>query len=110
MVNIEEIQHEILSALKPLGLDKVILFGSYAYGTPTKNSDIDLYIVTNDDYIPQSYKEKRALVWEVSQKILDIRKTYAIDLLVHTKKMHEKFVELQSSFSKEILEKGRVLL
>ncbi len=110
MVNIEEIQNEILSALKPLHLDKVILFGSYAYGTPTKNSDIDLYIVTNDDYIPQSYKEKRALVWEVSQKILEIRKKYAIDLLVHTKKMHEKFVELQSSFSKEILEKGRVLL
>jgi len=110
MVNIEEIQHEILNSLKPLHLDKVILFGSYAYGTPTKNSDIDLYIVTNDDYIPQSYKEKRALVWEVSQKILEIRKKYAIDLLVHTKKMHEKFVELQSSFSKEILEKGRVLL
>jgi len=110
MVNIEEIQDEILNALKTLHLDKIILFGSYAYGTPTKNSDIDLYIVTNDDYIPQSYKEKRALVWEVSQKILEIRKKYAIDLLVHTKKMHEKFVELQSSFSKEILEKGRVLL
>ncbi|MCH9740685.1 MAG: nucleotidyltransferase domain-containing protein [Epsilonproteobacteria bacterium] len=110
MVNIENIQNEILNALKPLQLDKVILFGSYAYGTPHKNSDIDLYIVTNDEYIPQSYKEKRALVWKVSQKILDIRKEYAIDLLVHTKKMHEKFVELQSSFSKEILEKGRVLL
>ena len=110
MVNIENIQNEILNALKPLHLDKVILFGSYAYGTPHKNSDIDLYIVTNDEYIPQSYKEKRALVWKVSQKILDIRKRYAIDLLVHTKKMHEKFIELQSSFSKEILEKGRVLL
>jgi len=40
----------------------------YAYGTPHKDSDIDLYIVTNDDYIPQSYKEKQALVWKVSQK------------------------------------------
>jgi predicted nucleotidyltransferase len=110
MVNIENIQNEILNALKPLHLDKIILFGSYAYGTPHKNSDIDLYIVTNDEYIPQNYKEKRALVWKVSEKILDIRKEYAIDLLVHTKKMHEKFIELQSSFSKEILEKGRVLL
>jgi len=109
-MDITSIQKEILNALKPLQLDKVILFGSYAYGTPHKNSDIDLYVVTKDEYIPQSYKEKRALVWEVSQKILDIRKKYAIDLLVHTKKMHEKFVELQSSFSKEILEKGKVLL
>ncbi|NEW59950.1 hypothetical protein GSY74_01525 [Sulfurovum sp. bin170] len=32
MVNIENIQNEILNALKPLHLDKVILFGSYAYG------------------------------------------------------------------------------
>ena len=110
MVKIEEILKEIVTALKPLGLDKVILFGSHAYGTPTKNSDIDLYIVTNDSYIPQSYKEKRALVWNVSSKILEIRKKYAIDLLVHTKKMHEKFIELQSSFSKEILEKGKVLV
>jgi len=110
MLDIEKIQKEILNALSPLQLDKIILFGSYAYGEPTKNSDIDLYIVTKDNYIPQSYKEKRALVWEISQKILDIRKKYAIDLLVHTKKMHEKFVELESSFSKKILEKGKVLL
>ena len=110
MIDMENIQKDIVHALKPLQLDKVILFGSYAYGTPHKNSDIDLYVVTNDDFIPQSYKEKRALVWKVSQSILEIRKKYAIDLLVHTKKMHEKFIELQSSFSKEIIEKGKVLL
>jgi len=110
MIDIENIQKDILDALKPLELDKVILFGSYAYGSPHNDSDIDLYVVTNDDYIPQNYKEKRALVWSVSNRILDIRKRYAIDLLVHTKQMHEKFVELQSSFSKEILEQGKVLL
>jgi predicted nucleotidyltransferase len=110
MIDIENLKLEIIKRLEPLNLDKIILFGSYAYGTPTKDSDIDLYIVTNDDFIPQSYKEKRALVWSVSEKILDIRKKYAIDLLVHTKKMHHKFIELQSSFSKEILQNGRVLL
>jgi len=109
-MNIETIQNELLEALKPLHLDSVILFGSHAYGTPHKESDIDLYVVTNDDYIPQSYKEKRALVWKVSQKILEIRKKYAIDLLVHTKKMNERFIELQSTLAKEILEKGKVLL
>jgi len=109
-MNIETIQNELLEALKPLHLDSVILFGSHAYGTPHKESDIDLYVVTNDDYIPQNYKEKRALVWKVSQKILEIRKKYAIDLLVHTKTMNEKFIELQSTLAKEILEKGKVLL
>ncbi len=110
MVDIEEIQKDIITALESLELDKVILFGSYAYGIPNSHSDIDIYVVTRDDYTPKSYKEKRALVWNVSEKILDIRKKYAIDLLVHTKEMHRKFIELKSSFSKEILEKGIVLL
>ena len=29
--------------------DRIILFGSYAYGTPHKNSDLDLYVVLKDD-------------------------------------------------------------
>lgn len=109
-MDIEKIKLEIIDRLKPLNLNKIVLFGSYAYGTPHQDSDIDLYVVTNDEFIPQNYKEKRALVWKVSTAILDIRKKYAIDLLVHTKKMHQKFIELQSSFSKEILEQGKVLL
>jgi len=109
-MDIEKIKKEIMEAFKELELEKVILFGSHAYGHVSKDSDIDLYVVTKDNYTPQSYKEKRALVWKVSEVILDIRKKYAIDLLVHTKNMHEKFVELQSSFSKDILERGKVLL
>jgi len=29
--------------------DQIWLFGSYAYGTPNKDSDIDIYIVMKDD-------------------------------------------------------------
>ncbi len=36
---------EIISQLKRLDPDKVILFGSYAWGTPDAESDIDLFIV-----------------------------------------------------------------
>ncbi|SMP87795.1 Nucleotidyltransferase domain-containing protein [Epsilonproteobacteria bacterium SCGC AD-308-E02] len=53
MVDIEALKHEIVERLKPLDLDKIILFGSYAYGTPNEDSDIDLYVVTKDDFIPQ---------------------------------------------------------
>ena len=44
MVDIEKVKHEIVERLKPLNPDKIILFGSYAYGTPTENSDIDTLI------------------------------------------------------------------
>jgi len=47
MVDIEVIKHEIVERLKSLDPDKIILFGSYAYGTPTEESDIDLFLVKN---------------------------------------------------------------
>ena len=110
MVNIQELKHEIVELLKPLDLEKVILFGSYAYGTPNEDSDIDLYVVTKDEFIPQSYKEKSVIYLSVSRQIRGLRKKNAIDLLVHTKAMADKFKELNSSFSKELLSKGKVLL
>ncbi len=109
MVDINLISTAIKEALRD-EVERVILFGSYAYGSPNKDSDIDLYIVTKDDYIPQNWREKRDLVRKISSKILNLREKYPIDIIVHTKKMYQKFIALNSSFSKEILQKGKVLL
>jgi predicted nucleotidyltransferase len=49
MVDIETIKDEIIERLKPLDPDKIILFGSYAYGNPTDESDIDLFLVKDTD-------------------------------------------------------------
>ena len=35
--------------LEKIPTEQIWLFGSYAYGTPTKDSDIDIYIVMKDD-------------------------------------------------------------
>ncbi len=110
MVDIEELKHEIVERLKPLDPDRVILFGSYAYGTPNEDSDIDLYVVTNDEFIPQSFKENNNLYLGVSRLVRDMRKKYAIDLIVHTKAMAQRFSEINTSFSQELLSKGRVIL
>jgi predicted nucleotidyltransferase len=53
MSHINEIKDD-LAILKEIILEKIPteqiwLFGSYAYGTPTKDSDIDIYIVMKDD-------------------------------------------------------------
>jgi predicted nucleotidyltransferase len=87
----------------------VILFGSYAYGTPHIDSDIDLIVVTKDEFIPQTFKEKTNLYIAVSEQILDISKQVAVDLIVYTLPMYKQFVETGSSFSKEILSKGIVI-
>jgi len=42
--------------LSPLNAKKIILFGSYAYGEPNENSDLDLCII--EDKIESKIKEK----------------------------------------------------
>ena len=108
-VDIETLKKEIIKRLKPLNPQKIILFGSYAYGKPNENSDIDLYIVTNDDFIPQSWREKMQIKLKFSKLLRDLKQQYDIDIIAHTQKMHEKFIALQSLFSKEILQKGQVI-
>ncbi len=110
MQDIETIKEEIIKRLAPLDLEKVVLFGSYANGTATEDSDIDLYVVTKDDFIPQSWREKSDITKKVSRNLRDLRTKFAIDLIVHTKKMYEKFIELNSSFSQEILTEGHPIL
>jgi len=110
MINIEQLKLDIIKRLKPLNLERVVLFGSYAYGTPNDDSDIDLYIVTKDKFVPQSFREKSALTKSVSRAIRDLRTIIPIDLIVHTKLMSEKFIELDSSFSQEIHSKGTILI
>jgi len=45
MIDIEKIKPEIVKSLKPLNPEKIILFGTYAYGHPDDKSDIDLFLV-----------------------------------------------------------------
>ncbi len=59
MINIEKIKPLIVERLKTLNPEKIILFGSYAYGNPTENSDLDICVVEKD------YKNK----WEEKAKI-----------------------------------------
>ena len=48
MVDIENLKPEIIDRLKPLKPDKIILFGSYAYGNPTVDSDIDFFLLKDN--------------------------------------------------------------
>jgi len=99
----------IIERLKKVKLSKLILFGSYAYGQPKADSDIDLLVVINSESFPKDYGEKSNLHLEVSRVIRDIKNQTPVDLIVHTRPMHRKFIELDSMFSKEVLQRGKVL-
>lgn len=107
---IENLLAEVKLRLEALSLSHVILFGSYAWGHPTEESDIDIYIVTRDNFLPTSWKQKRDIVRKISDKIIDLRMQYPIDLIVHTQPMHQKFIETKSSFAEQIMGEGKRLI
>ena len=101
MVTREDIQatcDDIVREFDPL---QVILFGSYAYGTPTENSDVDLLVVMD---IPES--ETRLQASEIWQRI---PYRFSMDLLVRSPKEIAYRVSHNDWFLREILEKGEVL-
>ena len=110
MIDIEKIKPLIIKRLKPLKPNKIILFGSYAYGTPNENSDIDLYVVTQDNFLPQTWKDKSNIYMQYAKKIKDLQDLVPIDLIVHTKPMYDKFTKMGSMFSKKILQNGNKIL
>ncbi len=95
-----------LSELNPY---LILLFGSYAYGTPHKDSDIDLLVVTNDVFLPENYDERINLQLTVTNHIFELAKQVPIDLIVYTIPMYKKFIELNSNFAREITTKGKIL-
>ena len=66
MIDIEKLKQEIVEQLKHLNAEKIILFGSHAYGSPTDHSDIDLFIIGSydnyRDYILKARKMIRKLI------------------------------------------------
>jgi len=81
----DELETRIRDALAPLHPEKVILFGSYAWGQPTEGSDIDLYVVTQDDFVPATYEERMQNYLKVAALLREINKSVPIDLIVHTR-------------------------
>ena len=108
--HLDHLKKELVERLREVDPKQIIIFGSWAHGSPDAQSDVDVYVVTKDQFVPKDYSEKRELVRKVSRPLIDLRQQMAIDLLVHTAAMHERFYALNSSFAKEIREKGISLL
>lgn len=85
------------------------MFGSYANGTQSDDSDIDLLVVTNDNFVFESFAQKMEIKLKIANALNPLRKYADIDLIVHTKPMYEKFIQLNSAFKKEIISSGSVI-
>jgi predicted nucleotidyltransferase len=83
--------------------EKVILFGSYAYGVPGPDSDIDLLIIkeTADRFLDR---------WTTVQRILTgTHRTVPVETLVLTPQEIAQRLTIGDQFIAEILQKGKVV-
>ena len=105
MIDIEKIKFEIIERLKPLNPDKIILFGSFAYGTPNQDSDIDLFLLKDDLEI----KDLRYYEREATKNIMDLIFKYKIGFDILS--APTKYIENREDYfyKVDILQKGKVL-
>lgn len=88
----------IVQELQP---EKIILFGSYASGMPTPDSDVDLLVIMETE---ASGKERS---WVVSRLL--IPRPFPVDILVRTPQEIERALAEGDVFIREIMAQGRVL-
>ena len=102
-------KQQIVSILMKINPYRIVLFGSYADGNEKQDSDLDLYVIINENYMPETYNEKIKLKCKVSKVLDPLRIHYPIDLIVHTIPMYQKFKYMNSVFSQNLLNNGVVL-
>lgn len=81
--------------------ETIILFGSYAYGTPGPDSDVDLLVVMDTPL--RSRQQRLAISRALSPR------PFGMDIIVHTPQHLEKRIALGDFFLREIVTKGKVL-
>ncbi len=95
---IKEITDSIVNKFHPY---KIILFGSYAGGHPTEDSDLDLLIVMDSD-LPR-YKRARA----IRESLRDF--CFSKDIIVHTPAEVEKYKDLIGTIIYPAMRYGKVI-
>jgi predicted nucleotidyltransferase len=93
---IEDYARRVAERFQP---DKIILFGSYAYGTPQEDSDVDILVI-----MPARSELSQAVRIDLS-----CNHNFPLDLIVRTPKNMKWRLEEGDWFLREIVSQGKVL-
>lgn len=96
---IKQIVDKIVAKFKP---EKVILFGSYAWGKPGKDSDIDFFVIKDD---PQ--KNNRELAIDLERVLME--RPRGLDLIVYKPDQVRKSLKEKNRFISKIITEGKIL-
>jgi len=97
---IQNILDRLLTGYAP---QKVILFGSYAYGNPRRDSDIDLLVIkeTSERFIDRWVTERRLLT--------DPSRRLPLEIIVLTPQELSERLDMGDQFIQGIIDRGEVL-
>ena len=106
-----DLKNEIVSKLASnKDVRRIILFGSYARGTPDAESDVDIVVILSRKGYFSSYTEMLENRTRMSKPLLKLRETVPIDLLVYTADEWETLERSQSDFVRNVRKEGVDLL
>ena len=94
---IDRITKKIVKVHKP---EKVILFGSYAWGAPTKDSDLDFFII-------KKTRDAQKTAREIDGALFP--REFPMDILVSTPQRVKQRLAMGDPFFNRILSKGKIL-
>ena len=100
MISSKEIQSFSQKIVEEFQPEQVILFGSYAYGQATQDSDVDLLVILPFEGLPV-YK-----AIEIRKKL---KPTFSLDLITRTSKQIQQRLDMGDFFIQDILQRGRIL-
>ncbi|MBI4252677.1 nucleotidyltransferase domain-containing protein [Candidatus Uhrbacteria bacterium] len=83
--------------------EKIILFGSYAWGRPTRDSDFDLCIIKKVGETKKDFFAEHKKVHDI------INGEIAVDILVYSPAKIRRRLDLGDFFVEDIVTKGRII-
>lgn len=95
---INKVVNRISEKFKP---QKILLFGSRAWGNPSPDSDLDLFII-----MPSSLRRDNRSS-EISKIFRDRR--FPLDVMVYTPDEVKLSIQRENPFIKEIINNGKIL-
>jgi uncharacterized protein len=100
MVDLSEIKAFSEQVVEKFQPERIILFGSYAYGQPTEDSDVDLLVILPCDEMPI----QTAIA--IRQQI---KSPFPLDLIARTPAQIQQRLDMGDFFIQDIISNGRVL-
>ncbi len=94
---IEAFSQQIVEKFQP---ERIILFGSYAYGQPTEDSDVDLLVILPFEEMPVQ------TAVAIRQQI---KPPFPLDLIARTPEQIQQRLNMGDFFIQDIISKGRIL-